>query len=168
MTRSGRSLLRQASILLLLFCFGAAPVAPALAQGGPAPEPAPRHPQAPRPEPAPGATPRPSRAATRVTRPPVLTSKATASVSSPVVRVQPPAPALRKPRQVRNRETAKGKPAGERTTKQAVRKALPSLGRKEAGSPNTMLLIGGLALVVLVLCDTAFLTLSTRFLRDAG
>jgi hypothetical protein len=169
MTRSGRSLLRQASVLLLLFCFGAAPVAPALAQGGPAPEPAPRHSQ-PRPEPAPGATPQPSQAVTRVTRPPA------APPPPPVLalmRVQPSAPArsapaLRKPRQVRKRETAKGKPAGERTMKQAVRKALPSLSRKEAGSPNTMLLIGGLALVVLVLCDTAFLTLSTRFLRDAG
>ena len=32
MTRSGRSLLRQASVLLLLFCFGAVR-APALAQG---------------------------------------------------------------------------------------------------------------------------------------
>ena len=170
MTRSGRSLLRQASLLLLLFCFGAAPVAPALAQGGPAPEPAPRHSQTPRPEPAPCATPQPSQAVTRVTRPPA------APPPPPVlalVRMQPPAPArtapaLRKPRQVRKSETAKGKPAGERTTKQAVRKALPSLGRKEAGSPDTMLLIGGLALVVLVLCDTAFLTLSTRFLRDAG
>jgi hypothetical protein len=169
MTRSGRSLLRQASVLLLLFCFGAAPVAPALAQGGPAPEPAPRHSQ-PRPEPAPGATPQPSQAVTRVTRPPVPPPPPPVLA---LMRVQPSAPArsapaLRKPRQVRKRETAKGKPAGERTTKQAVRKALPSLSRKEAGSPNTMLLIGGLALVVLVLCDTAFLTLSTRFLRDAG
>lgn len=69
---------------------------------------------------------------------------------------------------MRTRETAKEKPARERTTKQAARKALPTLGRKESGSPDTMLLIGGLALVVLVLCDTAFLTLSTRFLRDAG
>jgi len=31
-----------------------------------------------------------------------------------------------------------------------------------------MLLIGGLALVVLVLLDTVFLTLSTRLLRSAG
>ena len=69
---------------------------------------------------------------------------------------------------MRKRETAKKKPAGERTTKQAVKRALPSLGRQKAGSPDTMLLIGGLALVVLVLCDTAFLTLSTRFLRGAG
>ena len=56
----------------------------------------------------------------------------------------------------------------ERATKQAVRKALPSLGREEAGATDTMLLIGGLALFVLVLSDTVFLTLSTRHLRGAG
>jgi hypothetical protein len=70
--------------------------------------------------------------------------------------------------QVLKRESAKQKPARERTTKNAVRKALPSLGRKDAGSVDTMLLIGGLALVALVFCDTVFLTLSTRFLRGAG
>jgi hypothetical protein len=69
---------------------------------------------------------------------------------------------------VRKRETATKKPVRERTTKQTVRKALPSLGRNEARSPDTPLLIGGLALFVLVLCDTVFLTLSTRFLRSAG
>jgi hypothetical protein len=69
---------------------------------------------------------------------------------------------------VRKRETAKEKPVREQTTKQSARKALPSLGRNEAGSPDTLLLIGGLALFVLVLCDTVFLTLSTRFLRSAG
>jgi hypothetical protein len=70
--------------------------------------------------------------------------------------------------QVRKRQTAKKKPVRERTTKQATRSALPSLGRQEAGSPDTMLLIGGLALFVLVLFDTVFLTLSTRYLRGAG
>lgn len=69
---------------------------------------------------------------------------------------------------MRKRETAKEKPVREQTTKQSARKALPSLGRNEAGSPDTLLLIGGLALFVLVLCDTVFLTLSTRFLRSAG
>jgi hypothetical protein len=69
---------------------------------------------------------------------------------------------------VRKRETAKEKPVRERTTKQATRRALPSLSRTEAGSTNTMLLLGGLALVVLVLLDTVFLTLSTRSLRSAG
>jgi hypothetical protein len=37
-----------------------------------------------------------------------------------------------------------------------------------ADSPDTMLLVGGFALFVLVLGDTIFLTLSARFLREAG
>ena len=69
---------------------------------------------------------------------------------------------------MRKRGTAKEKPVRAKTTKQATRRALPSLSRTEAGSTDTMLLIGGLALVVLVLLDTVFLTLSTRFLRSAG
>jgi hypothetical protein len=69
---------------------------------------------------------------------------------------------------VRKRETAKKNPVRERTTKQATRRALPSLGQKEAGPVDTMLLLGGLALFVLVLLDTVFLTLSTRVLRSAG
>jgi hypothetical protein len=42
---------------------------------------------------------------------------------------------------------------------------LPGLSREEATSPDTMLLLGGLALFVLVLADMVFLTLSTRVLR---
>ena len=53
-----------------------------------------------------------------------------------------------------------------KTAKNAVRRALPSLTREEVTSPDTMLLIGGLALFVLVLADMVFLkTLSTRMLR---
>jgi hypothetical protein len=37
----------------------------------------------------------------------------------------------------------------------------------DAASPDTLLLVGGLALFVLVLGDTVFLTLSTRFLGGA-
>jgi len=69
---------------------------------------------------------------------------------------------------VRKREKAKEKPVRERTTKQTASKALPSLVREQASSPDTMLLIGGLALFALVLADTVFLTLSTRYLRGAG
>ena len=69
---------------------------------------------------------------------------------------------------MRKRETTKEKPVHERTAKQAVTKSLPSLSRKEASPPDAVLLIGGLALVVLVLCDTVFLTLSSRYLRGAG
>jgi type IV secretory pathway VirB10-like protein len=174
MTRSGRSLLRQASVLLLLFCFGAAYAAPILAQAGPAPEPAPRRSQVPTPEPAPGARPQTSRpATTQVSPSPVPPPVAQNPVPPPAVLVQPtapapPAPAQEERRQVRKRETAKEKPVRVRTTKQATRRALPSLSRTEAGSTDTMLLIGGLALVVLVLLDTVFLTLSTRVLRSAG
>jgi hypothetical protein len=35
-----------------------------------------------------------------------------------------------------------------------------------SSSPDSNLLIGGLALVILVLGDTVFLALSTRFLRE--
>jgi hypothetical protein len=52
-----------------------------------------------------------------------------------------------------------------KTAKHAVRRALPDLTREEVTSPDTMLLIGGLALFVLVLADTVFLTVSTRLLR---
>jgi len=171
MRRSGRSLLRQTSVLLLLFCVGASFAAPALAQG-PAPEPGPPRSQTPRPEPAPGATPQPSRPATTQAPPPPAApapapSQVVSTPSAPA-QVQPPAPTQPERRQVRKRETATKKPVRERTTKQTVREALPSLGRNEAGSPDTPLLIGGLALFVLVLCDTVFLTLSTRFLRSAG
>jgi hypothetical protein len=180
-TRSGQSLLRQASVLFLVFCFGAPFAAPALAQDGPAPEPAPPRSQTPKPEPVPGARPQPSRpTTTRVTPPPAPPPAAQSPAPSPLivsppapVLVQPPAaapaaPARRERTQPRKRQTVKKKPVRERTTKQAASKALPSLGREEAGATDTMLLIGGLALFVLVLSDTVFLTLSTRYLRGAG
>ena len=59
---------------------------------------------------------------------------------------------------MQERKSAKKKPA---------KQAPPTVTRKEEGSGDTMLLIGGLALVVLVLCDTVFLTLSTGFSRGA-
>jgi hypothetical protein len=37
----------------------------------------------------------------------------------------------------------------------------------DAASPDTLLLVGGLALFVLVLGDAVFLALSSRFLREA-
>jgi hypothetical protein len=59
-------------------------------------------------------------------------------------------------------------PARPRTAKQAVTRSAPRLPAAAAGasSPDSTLLIGGLALVVLVLGDTIFLALSTRFLRE--
>ena len=41
----------------------------------------------------------------------------------------------------------------------------PGLSREEATSPDTLLMVGGLALFFLVLADIVFLTLSTRVLR---
>ena len=63
MRGSERSLLRQALVLLLAFCLGAA-VAPAVAQGEPAPDPAPPRAQTPKPEPVTGARSQPSRPVT--------------------------------------------------------------------------------------------------------
>lgn len=181
MTHSGRSLLRQASVLFVLFCFGAAFAPPALAQDGPAPEPAPPRSQDPKPEPVPGAKPQPSQPVrTQVSPPPAPPPAAPAPAPSPLLvsppaslQVQPTAPSPAAPTrrertQARKRETAKEKPVSERTTKQAARKALPSLVREQASSPDTMLLIGGFALFALVFADTVFLTLSTRYLRRAG
>jgi hypothetical protein len=69
---------------------------------------------------------------------------------------------------VRKHQRAKEKPVTKRTTKQAARRALPSLGRTKASPTDSMLLIGGLALFVLVLSDTVFLTLSNRYVRGAS
>lgn len=58
-------------------------------------------------------------------------------------------------------------PARGRTGKQALSKSAASLPTAAPGSssPDSKLLIGGIALFVLVLGDTMFLALSTRFLR---
>jgi hypothetical protein len=87
----------------------------------------------------------------------------------------PPAPPAATRRQTRpqRRETVKAKPKAKvkagrsRGTNKVASRALPSLVREEATSPDTMLLAGGLALFVLVLADTIFLALSTRVLRGA-
>ena len=68
---------------------------------------------------------------------------------------------------MRKRETTKAKPVPKRTTKQAAKETVRTPARKNADSPSTMLLIGGLALLVLVVCDNVFLTLSTRTVRGA-
>jgi hypothetical protein len=54
-----------------------------------------------------------------------------------------------------------------RAARQAARKRVPKVQAAVAGSPSpdSTLLIGGLALVVLVLGDTILLALSSRFLR---
>jgi hypothetical protein len=160
MTHWGRSLRRQASVLLFLWCLGTAYTAPASAQTGPAPDAGSTSSQTPKPDPAPSAP-----------APDVGSPQPPAPVQSP-----PPAPALVQPpasapttavsKVVAKRETAR-KPVRKGRAKQTARQALPTLGRKDAGSVDTTLLIGGLALLVLVISDTVFLTLSTRGIRDA-
>jgi hypothetical protein len=66
---------------------------------------------------------------------------------------------------VQKRVKAKPKVSRAKSAKVAVSRALPNLTREEVTSPDTMLLVGGLALFVLVLADMVFLTLSTRLLR---
>jgi hypothetical protein len=82
---------------------------------------------------------------------------------------QPPPEAARRETRVKPRDTPKPKPKGKGSGKptgtQTAAPALPTLSREEATSPDTMLLVGGLALFFLVLADMVFLTLSTRVLR---
>jgi hypothetical protein len=70
------------------------------------------------------------------------------------------APVRKAPKPTRRVVTAKPK----RTVLAAPPRATVST---DAASSDTLLLIGGLALFVLVLGDTVFLTLSTRFLGGA-
>ena len=177
MRGSRRSLLRQASVLIVLCCAFAVGASQALAQD-PAPEPAPPGSSGPKPEAPPGAERQPETAATRATPPPPPASQqpppppATpppaavtpppAPVGTRVVSQPPPAPVRRESR-VQRRENVKPKP--ERKVTKTAAPALPGISREEATSPDTMLLLGGLALFVLVLADMVFLTLSTRVLR---
>jgi hypothetical protein len=171
MTSSTRSLLRQASVVVVSCCAGAVLAGPVLA-AGPAPEPAPPTTRSPKPEPIPGATPPPSPPpppAARVSPPPApppAPAPQPVSVSPPPpVFTPPPAPPARRETRVQKRAAAKPKVSRAKTAKHAVKRALPSLPREEVTSPDTMLLVGGLALFVLVLADMVFLTLSTRVLR---
>lgn len=180
MRGSRRSLLRQASVLIVLCCAFAVGASQALAQD-PAPEPAPPNSSGPRPEAPPGANRQAETPATRATPPPPPASQPPppppttpppAAVTPPpapvvtrVVSQQPPA-SVRRESRVQRREPVTPKP---RKTKpkvtQTAAPALPGLSREEATSPDTMLLLGGLALFFLVLADMVFLTLSTRLLR---
>jgi hypothetical protein len=181
-TGSVRSLLRQASVLTVLCCALAAGPGQAFAQD-PAPEPAPPKSSAPKPEAPPSAKREPAaKPATRVTPPPAPpppppATPPPAAVAPPVVvaRVsQPPAAPTaptRRDRPVQRREPAKAtpkpkpKPNPNRPIKEATPAALSGLTREEATSPDTLLMVGGLALFFLVLADLVFLTLSTRVLR---
>jgi outer membrane biosynthesis protein TonB len=179
MTGSARSLVRLASVSAVACCAGIVLAGPAVA-AAPAPEPAPARPQSPRPEPVPGATPPPPPPpAARVTPPPPpppppAPSPAPQPVVSPppapVYTAPPPAPAatapVRRERRVERRAPAKPK-VRQSKTKQVANAALPRLAREQVTKPDTLLLVGGLALFVLVLADMVFLALSTRMLRGA-
>ena len=181
MTGSGRSLLRQASVLIAVCSACAVAAGPAFAQDR-APEPAPTTTSTPRPEPPPSArrqpdqtsarrvTPPPAPPPAQPTTPPPAFTPPSAPVSTRVVS-QPPPASVRRESRVQRREPAKPRskpkstPKPERPIKQVAVAPLPGLSREEATSPDTMLLLGGLALFFLVLADMVFLTLSTRVLR---
>ena len=181
MRGSKRSLLRQASVLIVLCCAFAVGPSQALAQD-PAPEPAPQNSSGPKPEAPPGAKRQPETPATRTTPPPPpasqpppppATTPQPAAVTPPPAPVatrvvsQPPPASVRRESRVQRREpvTSKPKPKPAPKVTKTAAPALPGLSREQATSPDTLLLAGGLALFFLVLADMVFLTLSTRLLR---
>ena len=153
---------------------------PALAQG-PGPEQPPvKAPAKLGPDPAPVSA-RPSAPSSSTTQPPAVTS----TPSRPTVRAAASTPTrpssskvVSSPKaQSTSRPTSKPRhaPAKPQPTK-AARKRSPSIERvtraalgatrAQPGGSNRLLFLGGLALLVLVLGDAAFLTLSARVLRD--
>ena len=156
--------MRQTSVLLLLCCAGAVYSAQALAQSGPGPEAGPGSSQTPSPDPAPGGAPAPTSGSSQQPSAPVQP----ASPPPPVVQAPTSAPTStvqRERKQVQRPETSRQKQVRKGTTKQTARKALPIVAAQSAGSSDRTLMIGGLALLVLVLSDTVFLTLSSRKFR---
>jgi hypothetical protein len=82
--------------------------------------------------------------------------------------VQPPSPppAASRPARRPHRVAKKKKPVRKRAVKQAARRQIPTLHPEQASSTDGLLLVGGLALFVLVLADTVFLTVSRRALSS--
>lgn len=181
---SGRSLLRRASILLIAGCAALVLAFPASAQG-PKPDPAPPTPQ-PKPEP-PGARPQPAPQPPPAPPPPPPVARVQPAPQpspspspappppavvfrNPVVSPPPAAPAPRTQTRAerRARPVAKKKAQTARVAgrKQALkRSSVPKPPAAASAAVDKTLMIGGLALVVLVLGDAVFLALSTRFLR---
>ena len=176
MRGSRRSLLRQASVLIVLCCAFATGASQALAQD-PAPEPAPPNSSEPKPEAPPSAKRQPD--TTPPPAPPRATSPPPAATNPPPAAVTPPpAPVyqpatnqVRRETRAQRREPARPKPKAKVRDKPKIGPvkvavaAPPGLSRDEATSPDTLLMVGGLALFFLVLADMVFLTLSTRVLR---
>jgi hypothetical protein len=90
---------------------------------------------------------------------------------APPTDVQPPASPPKTPtqtgREQKQEKTERRATSPEWTSKEVRRQAVPSIRRIE-GSSSVTLMLGGLALLALVLCDTVFLTLSTREIRRVG
>jgi uncharacterized membrane protein len=179
MRGSRRSLLRQASVLIVLCCAFAVGASQALAQD-PAPEPAPPNSSGPKPEAPPGSKRQPEQRSTPTTPPPApprATPPPPAATNAPPAVTPPPAPVYRpattqvrretqpqRPQSARPRPKPKAKDKPAPKVKVAVA-AAPTISRDQATSPDTLLMVGGLALFFLVLADIVFLTLSTRVLR---
>jgi hypothetical protein len=58
--------------------------------------------------------------------------------------------------------------AANENIRRAASSALGAFGHARAGSRETTLLVGGLALLLFVLCETVLLTVSTRTIRRSG
>jgi len=191
MRRSGRSLLRHASILLALGAVALVGAPTGFAAQGPAPEPAPPRTNLPKPEPSPGAVrrePRRAIATTAQTTPPPPAAPAVQAVQPPapapppaaptpspptfVPSPPPPAPVRQQPRRAQTAGVVKKKVSRTKKTKRPAGRALPrprpAAATAQAASGDSTLLIAGLALVVLVLGDTLFMALSVRYLRSTG
>src|SRR5215207_10054250 len=112
MRGSRGSLLRQASVLMVLCCAFAVGASQALAQD-PAPEPAPPNSSGPKPEAPPGAKSQPETPATPPP-PPAATNSAPAAITPPpapvVVVSQPPPAPVRSESRVQKSEPTKPKP----------------------------------------------------------
>lgn len=168
MTRSGRSLRRRTPVVLVACCLAAAPGVPAAAQSGPAPDPGQSDPGALSPDPAPGSG--SSTPASGSSSP--TTVQPAPPPPSPTARVQPTATPTETATQTHRKQPQKETVVRvaappEWTSKEVTRQAVPSIGRIDDSS-SAMLMLGGLALLALVICDTVFLTLSTRSIRRTG
>jgi hypothetical protein len=86
------------------------------------------------------------------------------------VQQSPPAPVLRRAplRLQRQQPARKQSSGGKKSSRAPAKRTLPRARAEIVADPSSsdrMLLIGGLALVVLIIGDTVFLSLSARFLR---
>jgi hypothetical protein len=67
-------------------------------------------------------------------------------------------------------QRAQAPKAARKQARPPAKRSLPRVApaaTSHSSSPDTLLLIGGVALVILVLGDTVFLAFSARFLREA-